>query len=147
MDYKFSLNLPQLKVCIKNYGFPKLWESQFREFQDSQLGILTTKWHLGVGPMVRHKDYYKGKVVVSSKFGPWWILWDYVCSWFVYAPKVLQLHTYQLVFGLCRSVWIIDSLITRFSPHPRALTCLFTPRSAVSQGAYTNSLSFCCFHL
>jgi hypothetical protein len=36
-------------------------ESQFREFWDFQLGSPNTKWHLGVGPMARHWEYYKGK--------------------------------------------------------------------------------------
>jgi hypothetical protein len=27
-----------------------------------QLGSLETKWHLGVSPMAKHKDYYKEKV-------------------------------------------------------------------------------------
>jgi len=31
----------------------------------------------------------RGKVVVSPKFGPWWILWVRVCPWLVLAPKVL----------------------------------------------------------
>jgi hypothetical protein len=30
----------QLKICTKNYGPPKLQETQFREFQNSQLRIL-----------------------------------------------------------------------------------------------------------
>jgi hypothetical protein len=32
---------------------------QFQEFWDSQLENSGTKWHLGVGPMARHKEYYK----------------------------------------------------------------------------------------
>ncbi len=43
-----------------------LWASkvqnfQFQEFRDSQLGNPKTKWHLGVGPMAMHRDYYKGE--------------------------------------------------------------------------------------
>ncbi len=30
---------PQSKVCTQIYGPPKLWESQFWEFQDSHLGV------------------------------------------------------------------------------------------------------------
>jgi hypothetical protein len=26
-----------------------------------QLGSLKTKWHLGVGPMAKHREYYKGE--------------------------------------------------------------------------------------
>jgi hypothetical protein len=48
----------QLKVCTKGYGLPKLWESAFWEFRDSQIGSHGTKWHLGAGP-VANKKYYK----------------------------------------------------------------------------------------
>jgi hypothetical protein len=61
------------------YGLPKLQESQFREFQDSQVGSLETKWHLGAGPMAMHREYYKGKVVASPKSELWWVLWVCVC--------------------------------------------------------------------
>jgi hypothetical protein len=39
----------------------------------------------------------RGKLVTSPKFGSWWVLWIYVCPWFVHAPKVLQLCTNQFV--------------------------------------------------
>ncbi len=57
----------------KSYGPLKLQESQFREFWNSNLGVPIlgilglqlgnpkTKWHLGVGPMPKHKEYYKGE--------------------------------------------------------------------------------------
>jgi hypothetical protein len=35
----------------------------------------------------------------------------------------------NLLFGLCKSMWIIDSLITHFSLHFEALTCPFTPEA------------------
>jgi hypothetical protein len=43
------------------------------------------------------KYIIKGKVVASPKFGPWWVLWVWVCSWLVLAPKVLKLCTNQHV--------------------------------------------------
>jgi len=52
-----------------------MWrESQFQELGDSQFGSPKKKRHLDVAPVVCHKEYYKGKVMVSPKFGPWWIL-------------------------------------------------------------------------
>jgi len=33
----------------------------------------------------------------------------------------------NLLFGLCKSLWIIDSLVIRSSPHPRGPTCLSYP--------------------
>jgi hypothetical protein len=43
------------------------------------------------------ENIIKGNMVISPKFGSWWSLWVCVCSWFACAPKVLQLHTNQLV--------------------------------------------------
>jgi hypothetical protein len=34
----------------------------------------------------------------------------------------------NLLFGLCRSMWIIDPLVILPSPHHKALTCLSTPK-------------------
>jgi hypothetical protein len=55
---------PQLEVCIKNYGPPKLQESQFWEFQEfrnSQLWNPGKKLHLNVDLMANHRKYYKGE--------------------------------------------------------------------------------------
>jgi hypothetical protein len=54
----------------------------------------------------------RGKVVVSPKFRLWWILWVYVCSWFVFKAKVPQPCITNLLFGLYKFVWIIDLLVT-----------------------------------
>ncbi len=57
----------------------------------------------------------KGKVVVSPKFEPWWVLWVRVCSWFVYAPKWSN-YALTNLFGLCRSVWVTKLLVNLLSP-------------------------------
>jgi hypothetical protein len=51
----------------------------------------------------------KRKVVASPKSGPWWVLWVWVCLWFILAPKVLQLCINQLVVWFCASLceWVI----------------------------------------
>ncbi len=66
--------------------------------------------------------------MASPKFGPWWVLWICVCLWFLYAPKCSNYALIKLLFGLCKSVWIIDLLVNRFSPHPGAPTCPSTPK-------------------
>jgi hypothetical protein len=43
-----------------------------------------------------------GKVVVSPKFKPWWILWVRIYSWLILTPKMFQLWTNQLV------VWFVQ---------------------------------------
>jgi hypothetical protein len=47
------------------------------------------------------KNTIRGKVMVSPKSKPWWVLWVHVCLWFVRAPKMLQLCINQLV------VWFV----------------------------------------
>jgi hypothetical protein len=121
-----------------------------------------TKWYLGVGPMAKHREYYKGKVMASPKSGLWWVLrvcvclvspksklwwvlWVWVCSWLVLAPKVLQLCTNQLVFGfvqVCVSSWcFFFFLIPSWSSNTP-----FYPQSVANQRACLNSLLFRCFH-
>ncbi len=62
---------PQLDVCTKSYGCPKWQGLNLKELQDSQLGKLyyfsNPDPHLDLAFMACHKDYYKGKVMVSSK--------------------------------------------------------------------------------
>jgi hypothetical protein len=116
----------QLEVYIRSYGPPKLQESQFWEFQDSQLGNLGTKWHLGVGFIARTRNTIKGKVVISPKFEPWRILWVRVCPWFIHATKMLHYALINLLFSLCRFVWIIDLLVIHLNPHLEIPTRPFT---------------------
>jgi hypothetical protein len=47
--------------------------------------------------ILRNTYAIRGKVMVSPKSAPWWILWVYVCPWFVRAPKVFQLCINQFV--------------------------------------------------
>jgi len=58
----------------------------------------------------------KGKVVASPKCKLWWVLWVCVCSWFVRASKCFDYALTNLLFGLCRSVWVSELLINLPSP-------------------------------
>jgi hypothetical protein len=104
------------------------------------------KWHLGVTPVASHKKYYKGGrrwLPPNSGRGD-------SCE-FVYAcgssmhQKCFSYASINLLFGLCKSIWIIDPLVTCPNPHPRALAHLFYPWNVMNQGAYPNF--FWCFHL
>jgi hypothetical protein len=92
----------QLKVSTQSYRPPKLWKSQFWEFQDSHLGVLEQNDIWVVASWLGTKNTIRGKVVASFKSRPWWVLWVRVCLWFVCAPKVLQLHTNQLI------IWFVQ---------------------------------------
>jgi hypothetical protein len=80
---------PRSKVCTRSYGLPKWWESQYYEFWDSRLKSLRKNNIWMQSPWLIIENIIRRKVVASPKFGPWWVLWIRVCSWFVYAPKVL----------------------------------------------------------
>ncbi len=68
-----------------------------------------TKNHLDVGPMERHKIYYKGE---GGGFPQVWVVVSFVspsCLWLVLAPKVLQLCINHLVLVLCRLMQVSET--------------------------------------
>ncbi len=61
------------------------------------------------------------------------VLWVCVCPWFVHAPKMLQLYALiNVLFGLCKFMWIANPLITCPSPYPVDRTFPSYPWSAAS---------------
>jgi hypothetical protein len=82
-----------------------------------------------------------GKVVVSPKSRPWWVLWVCVFSWFVRAPKCSSYALTNLLFGLWNSVLMIELLVNSPSPHPELQTAPL-PLNAASQGVRPNFFSF-----
>jgi len=114
---------PQFHVCIKSYGPPKLRESPFQEFQDSQVG---SPWQNDIwvqGPWLGTKNTIKEKVVACPKYGLWWVLWIHVANGSLVHQKCSNYALTNLLFSLCRSMWIIDLLVIRSSAHPRVLAC------------------------
>jgi hypothetical protein len=74
------------------------------------LGSPRTKWHLGAGPVARHK------VVASPKFGPWWVLLVRVCLCLILAPKVSSYALTNLLFGFVQvrvSEWLLVIFLNR----------------------------------
>ncbi len=64
--------------------------------------------------------------MASPKFEPW-VLWICVCPWLIHAPKRCNYPLTNLLFGLCKSVWIIELLVNLPSPHPGTPTRPSTP--------------------
>jgi len=128
-------------------GLHSCGSPNFGDFKIPNLWILGQNdiWVQALWPST--KNTIKGKVVASPKFGPWWVLWICVYSWLVYALKVFQLCTNQLI------VWFVQVHVNNwFNCHSswsksRSSNTPFYPRSVVNQGMYPNSLSFRCFHL
>jgi hypothetical protein len=105
------------EVCTQSYGPPKSLESQLWEFRDSHLGVLGQNDVWVLVPWLGTKYTIWGKVVASPKSGPWWVLWIHGCPWFVHAPKCSNYVLTNLLFGLCKSVWVSEFLINLPSPH------------------------------
>jgi hypothetical protein len=106
-NYYFSLNLISIKSLHAKLLTPKI------------VGVPGQNVIWVLIPWPGTKYIIKGKVMVSPKSKPWWILWVYVCPWFVYAPKCSNYALTNLLFGLCRSVWMIELRINLLSPIPK----------------------------
>jgi len=93
------------------------------------LGSPETKWHLGLGPMAKHRVNYKG--------GRWWLPPSsgcgesyesvFACGSFVH-QKCSNYALTNLLFGLCMSMWVIEFLVTLLSPHYGVPACPSTPK-------------------
>jgi hypothetical protein len=136
----------QLEVYTQSYIAPKLRKSQLWEFRDSHLGIpgqnviwMWASWR-GIEYTIR------GKVVVSPKSGPWWVLWIRVCPWLILTPKGLQLCINQLVVWFCAGPCEWLSVYHSSSSHP-ATPARPSPPKVLWVGEHVpNSLFFHCFH-
>jgi hypothetical protein len=79
-------------------GLQSCENPNFRNFEIPNLGVLGQNDIWVSSSWLSIENTTRGKVVVTPKFESWWVLWLHVCSWFVRAPKVLQLRTNQLVW-------------------------------------------------
>jgi hypothetical protein len=95
--------------------------------------------------VARHIVYYKGEGGGFPKSRLWWVLWVCVCPWFVCAPKCSNYTLTNLLFGLCRSVWVIELLVNLPSPISE-LQHAPLPAKCCEPGNEPNSFSFRCLH-
>jgi hypothetical protein len=59
--YNFALDLTLIEgLCTKLWAF-KVTRVPISRISGLQVGSLGTKWHLGAGPVARHREYYKGE--------------------------------------------------------------------------------------
>ncbi len=107
-SYNFALNLISIGGLNRKLWAPKITRVLTIEISGPPFGTPGTKWHLGAGPVAMHKVYYKAKAGGFPKSWPWWVLWVCGCSWLVRAPKCFNYTLTNLLFGLCRSMWIIE---------------------------------------
>jgi hypothetical protein len=135
-----------LQLCLRHHlnqrfahkvmGLQSYKSPNFRNFK-------TPTWESQDKMTFGHKEYYKG--------GRWWLpssLGHGESCEFVFARgssmhrKCSNYALINLLFGLCKSIWIIDLLIIRLSPYPGILA-----RPSIPEVLWApNSLSFRCFH-
>jgi len=89
----------QSKVYTQSYGPMKLPKSQLWEFWDSHLGVPGQNDIWVLVPWLGTKYIIKGKVVAS--------------------PKCSNNTLTNLLFGLCKSMWVIELLVNLPSPMPK----------------------------
>jgi hypothetical protein len=114
----------------------------FENFGTFELGV-SRKMTFGATPMASHKECYIG--------GRWWLPptsgHGESCE-SVYArglsvhQKCFNYVLTNLLFSLCKSIWIIDPLVTHLSLNPKLLACPFYPQNAASLGTYPNPFHF-----
>ncbi len=107
--YNFALKLISIGGFHKELSVSKVVRVPILGISRFPFGSFEKKWHLGAGPVARHKYIIRGKVVASPKFGSWWVLWVHVCSWLVHAPKVPKLCINQLFIWfvqICVNNWV-----------------------------------------
>jgi hypothetical protein len=119
---------PQSKVCTKNYGPPKSRKSQFREFRDSQLGVLGQNDIWAQGPLPGTDNTIRGKVMASLNPRRGESCKSVFARGSSMHQKCSNYALTNLLFNLCKSMWIIDPLVTHPSLHPRALARPSTPK-------------------
>jgi hypothetical protein len=121
----FSRRFAQEVMSVQNERNPisriswlSTWESQ-------------EKWHLGLDRMSNKIKYYKGEGA-SPKSKPSWVFWVLVCLWFIREPKCFNYALTNLLFGLCKSIWIIYLFIIHLNPHLKVPACSSYPQNVVS---------------
>ncbi len=102
----------------------ELWASKVAGVPISRiLGVLGQNdiWVLASWPS--KENTIGGKVVASPKSRPGESCESVVARDSLVHQKCFNYALTNLLFGLCKSAWIIDRLVTRPSPHPRTLAC------------------------
>jgi len=114
----FNMRFTQKVMGIQSHENPN-----FENFKIVNLGVPRTKWHLDVAPVVNNKEYYKKEG--GGFFQVWAVmsLCEFVCVRDSSMHKKCSNYALtNLLFGLCRSMWIIEPLVTFPNPHPEAIT-------------------------
>jgi len=132
--YNFALDLASIGGLHKKLrAFQTSGSFNFENFEIPNLGVMG-KMTFGVTPMASHRKHCKGEGgdLPPPKSGPWWTYESmYVHGSSMY-QKCSNYALTNLLFGLCRSIWIINPLVIHPNPHLGALACSFYHRNVVN---------------
>jgi len=106
--YNFSSNFISIRGLHTKLWTPKVVGIPNVRISGLPFGNPRTVWHLGAGPMVRHKVYYKGE---GGGFPQVRAMVNLVSSWLPVAhpcTKMFQLRTNQLV------VWFVQVRVNKW---------------------------------
>jgi hypothetical protein len=104
-------------------------------------GLLREKSHLDVGFVASHKVYYKWEGDGFPQVRAVVNLVCSCCSWFVLAPKVLQLCTNHFVWVMCRPMWVSEACQLFLVPSRSSNTTLY-PSKCCELGSVPRLLPF-----
>jgi len=144
--YNFASDLISIRGLHTKLWAPKVVRVSTLAILSLPLGSPGTKCYLDVGLMERHKVYYKGEGGGFPQVQAMVSLMSPSCSWFVLAPKVLQLCTNHFVLVLCRFVWVVEAFQFFLVPSRSSSTPLYLSKVLwVKERASTpySSVVFC----
>jgi hypothetical protein len=107
--YNFALDLISIRGLHVKLWRPKVTWVPTLAISGLPLGNLGTKSYLDVGPVEKCKVYYKGEGDGFPQVRPVVSLVCPCCPWVVLAPKVLQLRINNLVWVLCKPMWVSEA--------------------------------------
>jgi hypothetical protein len=123
--YNFNLDFISIRGLHTKLWASKVVRVPILGILGLPLGSPGTKWHFGVGPMARHREYYKVWLPPRPNYDE-----SYesmlACGSFVH-QRCCNYALTNLLFGLCRFVQGIEFFINLLSPHPGASTHPSTP--------------------
>jgi len=144
--YNFALDLISIGGLHTKLWAPKVSGDLVVGISGLPLGSPRTKCNLNVGPMPRHKVYYKGEGVCFPQVRAMVSLVSPSLIMACFSTKnVRAMHLPTCCLVLCRSMWMNDCLLLFLVPSRSSSTPLY-PQRVASQGACPNSLLFHYFH-
>jgi hypothetical protein len=114
--YTVSLNIISIEGLNTKLWGPKVAKVVVVGILGLPLGSPKTKWHLGAGPVAMHRVYYKGE---GGGFPQVWVVVNLVNPCLFVARLCTKCSNYtltNLLFDLCRFVWVSELLVNLPSP-------------------------------